>query len=74
MFNDKIEMEHKIPFEINDRFRIFGKDADEVDYTSVGSRADEFNFCACGGNMGLINRLIKTKTVCDLLVTGIAQY
>jgi hypothetical protein len=52
MFNDKIEMEHKIPFEVNDRFRIFGKDADEVDYTSVGSRVDEFNFCACGGNMG----------------------
>jgi hypothetical protein len=48
----------EIPNEINDHLKIFGKDADEVDYTSVGpcplcgSRVDEFNFCACGGNMG----------------------
>ena len=52
------EMEQKTPFEINDHLRIFGKDADEVDYDSVGpcplcgSRVDEFNFCACGGNLG----------------------
>ena len=51
-------MEQKIPFEINDHLKIFGKDAEEVDYNSVGpcplcgSRIDEFNFCACGGNMG----------------------
>jgi hypothetical protein len=48
----------EIPSEINDHFKIFGKDAHEVDYNSVGpcplcgSRVDEFNFCACGGNMG----------------------
>jgi hypothetical protein len=51
-------MEQVIPPEINDHLKIFGKDADEVDYNSVGpcpfcnSRIDEFNFCACGGNMG----------------------
>jgi hypothetical protein len=51
-------MEQEIPLEINDHLKIFGKDADEVDYNSVGprhfcgSRIDEFNFCACGGNMG----------------------
>ena len=51
-------MELEIPPEINDHFKIFGKDADEVDYNSIGpcplcgSRVDEFNFCACGGNMG----------------------
>jgi hypothetical protein len=53
----KVEQD-KAPLEINDHLRIFGKDADEVDYNSVGpcpfcgSRIDEFNFCACGGNMG----------------------
>jgi hypothetical protein len=51
-------MEQEIPLEINDHLKIFGKDADEVDYNSVGpclfcgSRIDEFNFCACGGNLG----------------------
>jgi hypothetical protein len=51
-------MEEEVPPEINDHFKIFGKDADEVDYDSFGpcpfcgSRIDEFNFCACGGNMG----------------------
>ena len=51
-------MEQKIPFEIDDHMNIFGKYADEVDYDSIGpcplcgSRIDEFNFCACGGNMG----------------------
>ena len=51
-------MEKEIPIEINDHLKIFGKDADEVDYDSIGpcpfcgSRIDEFNFCACGGNMG----------------------
>jgi hypothetical protein len=52
------EMEQQIPIEINDHLKIFGKEADEVDYNSVGpcpicgSRVDEFNFCACGGNLG----------------------
>ena len=52
-------MEEKIPLEINDHLKIFGKDADEVDYDAFGpcpfcgSRIDEFNFCACGGNLGV---------------------
>jgi hypothetical protein len=52
------EMEQKTPSEINDHFKIFGKNVDEVDYNSVGpcplcgSRVDEFNFCACGGKFG----------------------
>ena len=29
-------MEEKIPSEINDHMKIFGKDADEVDYDSIG--------------------------------------
>jgi hypothetical protein len=51
-------VEQVIPSEINDHLKIFGKNADQVDYNSVGpcpfcgSRIDEFNFCACGGNMG----------------------
>jgi hypothetical protein len=49
----------KTPLEINDHLMIFGKDADEVDYDSIGecpfcgSRIDEFNFCACGGKLGV---------------------
>ncbi|HEY5632089.1 MAG TPA: hypothetical protein VI278_11330 [Nitrososphaeraceae archaeon] len=51
--------EQGVPVEINDHLRIFGKNADEVDYDSNGqcpfcdSRIDEFNFCACGGKMGI---------------------
>ena len=50
--------QEKIPPEINDHLKTFGKGPEEVDYNSVGScplcgsRIDEFNFCACGGNMG----------------------
>jgi hypothetical protein len=49
----------EIPEEINVHYKIFWKDAIEVDYDSVGpcpfcnSRIDEFNFCACGGNLGV---------------------
>jgi hypothetical protein len=52
-------MEEIIPVEINDHMKIFGKDADQVDYDSFapcpfcGSRIDEFNFCACSGNLGV---------------------
>ena len=57
-----VHIEHEgagVPVEINDHLRIFGKNADEVDYDSngqcpfCGSRIDEFNFCACGGKMGV---------------------
>lgn len=49
----------KIPEEINVHRKLFGKDATEVNYDSIGpcpfcnSRIDEFNFCACGGNLGV---------------------
>jgi hypothetical protein len=49
----------EIPDEINIHRKIFGKDPIEVDYDSIGpcpfcnSRIDEFNFCACGGNLGV---------------------
>jgi hypothetical protein len=52
-------MKQEIPFEINDHLKIFGKEAEEVDYSNIdecpfcGSRIDEFNFCACGGNLGV---------------------
>jgi hypothetical protein len=48
-----------IPDEINIHHEIFGKDSFEVDYDEIGpcpfcdSRIDEFNFCACGGNLGV---------------------
>ena len=51
--------EEVVPKEINDHLRIFGKNASEVDYDSIGpcpfcgSRIDEFNFCACGGKLGV---------------------
>jgi hypothetical protein len=54
-----IRMKQEIPLEINEHLKIFGKDTDEVDYNIVGpcpfcgSRIDEFNFCACGGNLGV---------------------
>ena len=48
-----------IPQEIDDHRMIFGKGVTEVDYESIGpcpfcnSRIDEFNYCACGGNLGV---------------------
>ncbi|MFY9870769.1 MAG: hypothetical protein WAK17_13715 [Candidatus Nitrosopolaris sp.] len=49
----------EIPDEINVHRKIFGKDPIGVNYDSIGpcpfcnSRIDEFNFCACGGNLGV---------------------
>jgi hypothetical protein len=49
----------EIAYEINDHLKNFGKDPDEVDYDSSGqcpfcnSRIDEFEFCACEGNLGV---------------------
>ena len=45
--------------ELNDHFMLYGKNDIDVDYDSIGicpfcnSRIDEFNFCTCGGNMGV---------------------
>ena len=55
----KLSIEEQVPEEINDHRKIFGKDAPDVDYESIGpcpfcgSRIDEFNLCACGGNLGV---------------------
>jgi hypothetical protein len=52
-------LSEEIDNEINDHFKNFGKDANDVDYNGNGlcpfcnSRIDEFNFCACGGNLGV---------------------
>ena len=49
----------EIPEELNIHRENFGKDITEVDYDGIGlclfcnSRIDEFNFCACGGNLGI---------------------
>lgn len=54
-----MSIEEQVPEEINDHRKIFGKNAADVDYDSIGScpfcgsRIDEFNFCACGGNLGV---------------------
>ncbi len=54
-----LSIEEQIPEEINDHRKIFGKDAADVDYDGIGicpfcgSCIDEFNFCACGGNLGV---------------------
>jgi hypothetical protein len=48
-----------IPEELNVHLKYFGKNASEVDYDSIGpcpfcnSRIDEFDYCACGGNLGV---------------------
>ena len=63
-------MEQKTPLEINDHLKIFGKDADEVDYNSVGlcplcgSCIDEFNFCACGVSMWCVFAYNLCRYVC----------
>jgi len=50
---------NEIAYEINDHLKNFGKEPDEVDYDGNGqcpfcnSRIDEFEFCACGGNLGV---------------------
>ena len=50
---------NEIAYEINDHLKNFGKAPDEVDYDGNGqcpfcnSRIDEFEFCACGGNLGV---------------------
>ena len=47
----------EISDDLNDHFELYGKDAVDADYDSIGlcpfcnSRIDEFYFCACG-NMG----------------------
>lgn len=41
-----------IPLEIDDHYRMYGKEPWEIDYTTkctlCDSRIDEYGFCACG--------------------------
>ena len=53
------ECVEEIPEELDIHHEIFGKYMNEVDYDGIGpcpfcnSRIDEFNYCACGGNLGV---------------------
>ena len=46
------EEERVIPLEIDDHYRMYGKEPWEVSYTTkctqCGSRIDEWGFCSCG--------------------------
>ena len=46
--------ERVIPLEIDDHFRLFGKEPWEVEYgekcPECQSRIDEYGFCSCGSN------------------------
>ena len=46
------EKELVVPIEINDHYRLFGKEPWEIEYGEecpyCGSRYDEFGYCACG--------------------------
>ena len=48
--------EDKIPEEIDDHFRLYGKAASDVEYGQrcpiCNSRIDEFGYCACGAGRG----------------------
>lgn len=46
------EKERDVPLEIDDHYKMFGKEPWEVAYTTkcsqCGSRIDEWGFCSCG--------------------------
>jgi hypothetical protein len=47
--------ERIIPLEIDDHFRLYGKEPWEVDYTDekcsiCDTRIDEYGFCSCGSS------------------------
>jgi len=52
----KEEEERVVPLEIDDHFRLFGKEPWEVEYgekcPECQSRIDEYGFCSCGSNGG----------------------
>ena len=51
---DAREEERVIPLEIDDHFRLFGKEPWEVEYgekcPECQSRIDEYGLCSCGSN------------------------
>ncbi len=48
------EVERSVPLEIDDHFRLFGKEPWEVEYgekcPECQSRIDEYGFCSCGSH------------------------
>lgn len=51
---EKKEEERVVPLEIDDHFRLFGKEPWEVEYgekcPECQSRIDEYGLCSCGSN------------------------
>ncbi len=49
-----LEKKREIPIEIDDHFKLFGKEAWEVDYGEkcavCNVRIDEYGFCSCGSS------------------------
>lgn len=49
-----MDEDQRIPPEINDHLKLFGKEAWEVDYTEecpvCEKRIDEYGFCSCGSS------------------------
>jgi len=49
-----LEKKREIPIEIDDHFKLFGKEAWEEEYGEKGVicnvRIDEYGFCSCGSN------------------------
>jgi hypothetical protein len=47
-----LKKEREIPVEIDDHFRLFGKEPWEIDYGEkcpiCNTRIDEYGFCSCG--------------------------
>ncbi|HXV51153.1 MAG: hypothetical protein WD154_04295 [Nitrosopumilaceae archaeon] len=47
-----MKKEREIPLEIDDHFRLFGKEPWEIDYGEkcpiCNTRIDEYGFCSCG--------------------------
>lgn len=47
-----LKKEREIPLEIDDHFRLFGKEPWEIDYGEkcpiCNTRIDEYGFCSCG--------------------------
>ena len=47
-----MDEERVIPEEIDDHFKMYGKEPWEIEYTNkcslCGSRIDEYGFCSCG--------------------------
>ena len=54
VYSSILDKKRVIPEEIDDHFRLFGKEPWEVDYNEkcplCDSRIDEYGFCSCGSS------------------------